>query len=577
MRASFRITRSLLSIAIALLSNVVHSFPFTSKLNHIKHNIGIYQEDATIPACQSKLFMSNDKYSMLSHYGVDLSSIDLNITKGIHTNNINSDVKSLAPAFEITYFYLQKTLNLTEETMWKITINHGSILGLTVPNIKAKLTFLKRALKLSNNDMRAVISRLPAILSLTPKNIQLKITFLRQTLGIRTLELKHIVLRYPSILTYSISNTNLKIHFFTDYLKCTNVQTRKLIIDHPEVITYSTMNVHSKVNFLLNQFIGSSIQNADNKDIDIIRRVILSNPIVLGYSLEKNLYPKMVFWREMLQIKAISSKHLLSVITKFPQFLNYNVQQIQLIFDYFVNDVGCSVLEFRIMLLKCPRIITHSLKKIKGFVEYLMYDLQIDQDTQLKRVLLHAPQLISVSNESLRAKVQYLRSLITQNNDYNKGHDEILRKIIVGMPTLLSCSIENNLQPKIDYFLEVLNGNEDKLIEMITVQPTLLGYSLQKRIKPRMKQILDINEDPRRITVAITLSNDKFDDWILQLKERGNVSKRGRKRVTTERYFKKNVDKGSSPNDEGPLSEEEDENKDEKRIIVWTRPRKWLQ
>lgn len=40
----------------------------------------------------------------------------------------------LAPASEIAYFYLQNTLGLEPEVMWKITNTAGSVLGFTVQN-----------------------------------------------------------------------------------------------------------------------------------------------------------------------------------------------------------------------------------------------------------------------------------------------------------------------------------------------------------------------------------------------------------------------------------------------------------
>ena len=113
--------------------------------------------------------------------------------------------------------------------MWKITFCHGSILGLTVLNIKSKINFFQKSLILSVEDIKKVITRLPSLLSLTPKNIQPKSDLLRQTLGMRTSELQEIVLRYPCILTYSMSNTYQKIKFFTEYLNCTTVQNRRLL------------------------------------------------------------------------------------------------------------------------------------------------------------------------------------------------------------------------------------------------------------------------------------------------------------------------------------------------------------
>jgi len=94
------------------------------------------------------------------------------------------------------------------------------------------------------------------------------------------------------------------------------------------------------------------------------------------------------------------------------------------------------------------------------------------------------------------------------------GGDE-LRKVISGMPTLILCSIDNNLHPKIEYLRKALGGDEAKLRQVVLTLPTLLGYSLEKRIKPRMQRIIEIGLDPKKITIGITMKDTKFDEWLL--------------------------------------------------------------
>ena len=94
-------------------------------------------------------------------------------------------------------------------------------------------------------------------------------------------------------------------------------------------------------------------------------------------------------------------------------------------------------------------------------------------------------------------------------------HDsDDLRKVLVGMPTLLLCSIDKNLKPKTTYLLQVLNNDEAKLQQVVMTLPTLLGYSLEKRIQPRTKRILNAGIDPMKITVGITMKDEAFDEWL---------------------------------------------------------------
>jgi len=55
---------------------------------------------------------------------------------------------NLAPASQIAYFYLHKTIGLSEEVMWRITLERSSILGLTTANLEEKVKLLRSKMDL---------------------------------------------------------------------------------------------------------------------------------------------------------------------------------------------------------------------------------------------------------------------------------------------------------------------------------------------------------------------------------------------------------------------------------------------
>ena len=128
---------------------------------------------------------------------------------------------------------------------------------------------------------------------------------------------------------------------------------------------------------------------------------------------------------------------------------------------------------------------------------------------EVKRVLFQAPQVISLStDDTLVSKVAFLREFFNLQNEIE------LRKVIAGMPTLLLCNIENNLEPKALFLLEQFDGDKFELRQAILTLPTLMGYSLDKRIRPRMARILDAGLPPIKITVGITMTNENFEKWL---------------------------------------------------------------
>jgi hypothetical protein len=63
---------------------------------------------------------------------------------------------NLAPASQIAYFYLHKMIGLSEEVMWKITLERSSILGLTTANLEEKVNLLRSKMDLSEEDLYGV-------------------------------------------------------------------------------------------------------------------------------------------------------------------------------------------------------------------------------------------------------------------------------------------------------------------------------------------------------------------------------------------------------------------------------------
>merc|ERR1719201_2356947 len=144
----------------------------------------------------------------------------------------------------------------------------------------------------------------------------------------------------------------------------------------------------------------------------------------------------------------MESSHIVKLLKSYPLILDYNLIKHMLPITFcFFSILKFSPMELRSVLLKYPRLMTHSIPKIQCVVRYLYDELKMDI-TQVKRVLYQAPQIISLSFENtLLAKVSFLRHTfrLTDNND--------IRKLVVGLPTILLCSVENNLRPKTKYLL----------------------------------------------------------------------------------------------------------------------------
>jgi mTERF domain-containing protein len=455
----------------------------------------------------------------------------------LHVPDLNTLLSNiqLAPASEIAYFYLQNTIGLSTETMWKITNDAGSVLGFTVSNLETKISLLKRLMKLTDDDVREILTKQPTILHMSAnRNLSPTILFLVRALDLSKKELRKLVVSYPAILCYSITNLKNKISFFQKELQLDMTQTRTLVVMEPRLLCAAVeTGLLPRFNFLHREM---KIPISDLKDI------LFRNPKILLYSLKDNLQPKMIsFFVMRLQMEP---PHIIKLLKSFPFIMDYNLEDHMLpIARYFLTELEFSPMELRKIFLKFPRLMTHSMFKIKHVVGYFRFQLRLDA-ADVKRMLFQAPQIISLStDDTLVSKVKFLK------DTFDLEGDDELRKVITGQPTLLLCSVESNILPKSKYLLDAFCGDKLELKQAILTLPTLLAYSLETRIKPRMQAILDSNLEPAKITIGIVMTERNFEKWLTRQSEKKLLHIRSTYRNNHDYIEDDEIDTGDIPED----------------------------
>jgi mTERF domain-containing protein len=430
----------------------------------------------------------------------------------------------LTESSDIAYFYLKNEIGMSEEAMWKITLEAGSALGMTAHTLRRKVDLLRRTMDLSDGDVQTVLTRQPTILHLSAdKNLAPTILFLVRALDLSKEDLRTMIVQFPCILSYSKKNISLKLRFFRELMKYSVDGCRALFVAEPKLLTASVRTgLLPHLRFFLH-------------DLDIplekLRIIIQKNPRLMLYSLEENLVPKLIFYLTMNL--HVDSKQLVRLLITYPQMLDFNLDNhILPITAYMMQELGFSPIEFRQILIKFPRLVTHSLFKIKHVVGYLRYELGMEA-SQVKRLLYQAPQVIGLSMEgNVQQKVSFIRDSLQLT-------DKELRRVLSGMPTLLCCNVDTNLRPKTEYLLQVF-GSVDDLREAVLKLPAVLGFSLERRIQPRMERLLKIGGHPRGITIGIPMKDEAFEAWL------NGRQKRLKKNPGFDRKSKQdNVEKGA--------------------------------
>lgn len=438
-------------------------------------------------------------------------------------------------------------MGLSEECMWKITVEAGSALAMKAVTIREKVELLRTTMNLSDAESRELIEKQPTLLHLSAKkNLAPTILFLVRQLDLAPSELRTIVLASPSVLCYARPMLHKKLEFFRQTMGYSETETRELLIREPKLWTAGVdTGLTPRWRFLSREMEIPS---------DKLRLLVQKNPRILLKSLDANLRPKLIFF--FIMTLNMEPQEVLKLLLAYPRILEYNLDDhLRPIVQYLIS-LDFSAREVARMLLKSPRLVTHSLFKIKHVVGYLRFELGL-QAPDVRRVLYQSPQLVGLTTTNLAEKVDFLERAC--------GSGASIRKVIVGMPTLLNLNVQKNLEPKVDYLSAMLG--KDELSLALDRLPTLLGYSLDKRIRPRLERILEAGVDGGSVTVGIPMKEEAFDSW---LNGRALKAKRLQKEgKSTEKKKRKPDDEAGQeePNEDKRFVEEKGG-----RIVHWRRP-----
>ena len=122
-------------------------------------------------------------------------------TNMIYPTLLNTGISSETLVPDIACYYLQNTIGLSEDAVWKVTLESCSIL--TPCNLEKKVTLLRRTMNLSDEDVRIILGKTPTLLHYSAeRNLAPTILFLVRSLDLSKGELRTMVMNCPTILSY---------------------------------------------------------------------------------------------------------------------------------------------------------------------------------------------------------------------------------------------------------------------------------------------------------------------------------------------------------------------------------------
>ncbi|KAL7471351.1 hypothetical protein ACHAXS_011665 [Conticribra weissflogii] len=276
------------------------------------------------------------------------------------------------------------------------------------------------------------------------------------------------------------------------------VQLKNLIISRPTLLRYKLSNIHATISFFTTE-LGFTR--------DECTAILSAYPSVLMHSVDSRLRPTVEFLQNNIGGGRDNWNSWKNVVVSYPKLFSHSLEKTLL-----------------------PKV--NFLRGLDGREREKEERCLALSKSEVSQVVAKFPPTLWLSEENLTSKLEFL----SESLDLDQKE---LRALVVSYPQILGLSVENNLRPKMEFFLHpnatiskaplrnsgstqdhddaVVNCGLSKrqLKEFVLYQPALLAYSLEKRLKPRIREMQEHKilffYSPKGI---MSYTDEKFELWM---------------------------------------------------------------
>ncbi|CAA2995713.1 transcription termination factor MTERF9, chloroplastic [Olea europaea subsp. europaea] len=214
-----------------------------------------------------------------------------------------------------------------------------------------------------------------------------------------------------------------------------------------------------------------------------IRKMILRQPQILGYTIENNLKSHVAFLGSL----GIPESRIGQIITTTPSLFSYSIDNsLRPTVKYLLEEIGIEKTDLSKVVQLSPQILVQRIDSTwNARYNFLTKELGAPRESIVKMVTKH-PQILHYSIEDgLFPRINFLRSIGMRNSD--------ILKVLTSLTQVFSLSLEGNLKPKYMYLINELRNE----VHSLTKYPTYLSLSLDQRIRPRHRFLVSLKKAPR--------------------------------------------------------------------------------
>lgn len=270
-------------------------------------------------------------------------------------------------------------------------------------------------------------------------------------------------------------------YFLSGHLRLSSVSISNLKESHPFVFQLPIQKIECVAHFLEGKLTEAGYDN------EVIRRivgkVVTSHPHLLGLSVDSNLQPRIEF---LVETCGLAEKDVATLIKSSPGILGLSVE-----------DNLRPTIEFLSNLLSSmkPELVGND-----G-----------DSREHLRKCILNHPQIMALSIKNLQTKVSYFDAIDALNPKRRSRDVSLAARIATRAPAVFSLSLRDNIIPTVEFLARVWNTtfpllrwdeslnmqifepgypppNDDTepLSRLLSEYPSILTLSLEGNIQPTL-------------------------------------------------------------------------------------------
>ncbi|KAH7278487.1 hypothetical protein KP509_38G044000 [Ceratopteris richardii] len=419
---------------------------------------------------------------------------------GLSSQESPSEIPKLSSEdVEATRSKLER-LSVEEPALFKY-INQVTTEDVSVDHIVSYVSSLMGIARVSWNEAVAMLSKAPAILNIETTKLEESVDFLKD-MGLSQEDISAVLVMHPAFFEYDTKEMRKSVEYLIS-IGLPEDDVAIIIGERPQALNAKTQDVIYSMECLLE----AQVLPED------FTRILSRAPDLFSPSSREHLKSRLHFFKQV----GLKGGSLGKGIARRPNLLHFDLDAMKQAYNYLseflppsdVAKLVCRFAEVLVIdqkrkmepmvnhllrlgvkpsnlgkvLLRRPQLLGYTISGLEPTISYLK-ELGVT-DKMLGRVISISPQVLTLNcDEKLKPVVEYLRSIGLQEK-------KDMERLLVRNAQLLCCSIDKNIAPKFNFFLNIGVKKED-VVKILVLFPSMFGQSIELSLEPKYRYLVDV-------------------------------------------------------------------------------------